>query len=195
MATENRPVSCYLPKDIEDSLTKYCTQNNITRKDKAGNIQPAMGTAIVEILETFFGDNPSKLPNFEEKIDAAIGVAFQRESTAHWLEMLRSHRIPCGPVNNFAQALADPQVVARDMVKKVRLVGGDEIPTTGVPMKFSSTNAQYFTAPPRVGDPERQGEFPDPARAGRWGRFATAGQAAALRWCRPVAPRGQSPGR
>ncbi|KAB0243979.1 hypothetical protein EZJ55_00400 [Microcystis aeruginosa EAWAG127a] len=72
MATENRPVSCYLPKDIEDSLTKYCTQNNITRKDKAGNIQPAMGTAIVEILESFFGDNPSKLPNFEEKIDAAI---------------------------------------------------------------------------------------------------------------------------
>jgi len=72
MATENRPVSCYLPKDIEDSLTEYCTQNNITRKDKAGNIQPAMGTAIVEILETFFGDSPSKLPNFEEKIDAAI---------------------------------------------------------------------------------------------------------------------------
>lgn len=72
MATENRPVSCYLPKDIEDSLTKYCTQNNITRRDKAGNIQPAMGTAIVEILESFFGDNPSKLPNFEEKIDAAI---------------------------------------------------------------------------------------------------------------------------
>jgi hypothetical protein len=31
-----------------------------------------MGTAIVEILETFFGDSPSKLPNFEEKIDAVI---------------------------------------------------------------------------------------------------------------------------
>jgi len=32
------------------------------------------------------------------------------------------------------------------------LVGGDEISTTGVPMKFSSTNAQYLTAPPRVGE-------------------------------------------
>jgi hypothetical protein len=31
-----------------------------------------MGTAIVEILETFFGDSLSKLPNFEEKIDAVI---------------------------------------------------------------------------------------------------------------------------
>lgn len=72
MATENRPVSCYLPKDIEDSLAEYCTQNKITRKDKDGNVQPAMGTAIIEILETFFGDSPSKLPNFEEKIDAVI---------------------------------------------------------------------------------------------------------------------------
>jgi len=112
------------------------------------NVYPTVDGHVV-VAE--YEKQPARLRD-KEKIDAAIGAAFQCESTAHWLEKLRSHRIPCGPVNNFAQALADPQVVARDMVKKVRLVGGDEIPTTGVPMKFSSTNAQYFTAPPRVGE-------------------------------------------
>lgn len=107
--------------------------------------------ALPELQNQDYEKQPARLRD-KEKIDAAIGMSFQQESTAYWLEQLRSHRIPCGPVNNFAQALSDPQVVARDMVKKVRLVGGDEIPTTGVPMKFSSTNAQYFTAPPRVGE-------------------------------------------
>lgn len=104
-----------------------------------------------ELQNPEYEKQPARLRD-KQKIDAAIGLAFQHESTAHWLEQLRNHRIPCGPVNNFAQALSDPQVVARDMVKKVRLVGGDEISTTGVPMKFSSTNAQYFSAPPRVGE-------------------------------------------
>lgn len=104
-----------------------------------------------ELQNQEYEKQPARLRD-KEKIDEAIGMSFQQESTAYWLEQLRSHRIPCGPVNNFAQALSDPQVVARDMVKMVRLVGGDEIPTTGVPMKFSSTNAQYFTAPPRVGE-------------------------------------------
>ena len=106
---------------------------------------------LAELQNPEYEKQPARLRD-KEKIDAAIGAALQRESTAYWLERLRSHRIPCGPVNNFAQALSDPQVVARDMVKKVRLVGGDEISTTGVPMKFSSTNAQYFSAPPRVGE-------------------------------------------
>lgn len=104
-----------------------------------------------ELQNPEYEKQPARLHD-KEKIDAAIGAAFRLKSTAYWLEQLRNHRIPCGPVNNIAQALSDPQVLARDMVKKVRLAGGDEILTTGVPMKFSSTNAQYFTAPPRVGE-------------------------------------------
>jgi crotonobetainyl-CoA:carnitine CoA-transferase CaiB-like acyl-CoA transferase len=86
------------------------------------------------------------------KIDAAIGQSFEKHSTAYWLEQLRTARIPCGPVNNFAQALQDPQVLARDMVKPLTLSTGEVIRTPGVPMKFSETNDQYFSAPPKVGE-------------------------------------------
>ena len=65
MATNKKAISAYLPTDIEEYLTKYCTEYDITRKDKSGEIKPALGTAVVEILKIFFNseDLPSPLPD------------------------------------------------------------------------------------------------------------------------------------
>jgi len=49
---------------------------------------------------------------------AALQTIFQQRSTADWLDRLRGH-VPCAPVNNMAQALADEQVLARQMVVTV----------------------------------------------------------------------------
>lgn len=54
MATENKPVMCYLSEELEQYVTQYCTEYNITRKDKDGNIKPALGTGVVDILKRFF---------------------------------------------------------------------------------------------------------------------------------------------
>ena len=51
MTTQNKAVTCYLPKDIEDFITGYCTQYGITRKDKEGHIYPSLGTGIIELLK------------------------------------------------------------------------------------------------------------------------------------------------
>jgi hypothetical protein len=60
MATENKGVMVYLPKEIEEYITEFCTENNITRKDKEGNVQAALGTGIVRFLECqMSGKNPS----------------------------------------------------------------------------------------------------------------------------------------
>lgn len=65
MATSNKAISAYLPPDLEEYLTKYCTEYDITRKDKSGEMKPSLGTAVVEILKVFFSsDNvPSPLPD------------------------------------------------------------------------------------------------------------------------------------
>jgi hypothetical protein len=65
LATNKKAISAYLSSDIEEYLTKYCTEYNITRKDKSGEIKPALGTAVVEILRIFFSDEnvPSPLPD------------------------------------------------------------------------------------------------------------------------------------
>ena len=43
---------------------------------------------------------------------------FATRTTAEWLDRLRG-RVPCAPVNDVRQALADPQVLARDMIVEV----------------------------------------------------------------------------
>jgi len=92
----------------------------------------------------------------KEKIDALIGAEMQKHPTDYWLEKLRAARIPCGPVNNFAQALSDPQVVARDMVVEVPLADGRAVRMPGNPVKLSGTPPRAWTAPPALGAHTRE---------------------------------------
>lgn len=88
----------------------------------------------------------------KEKIEAAINEAMRTESTAYWLEKLRAARIPCGPVNNFEQALGDTQVQARDMVVEVTLASGKKVRMPGNPVKLSGAGQPGFTRPPDLGE-------------------------------------------
>lgn len=90
------------------------------------------------------------------EIDALIGDELKKQPTAHWLERLRAARIPCGPVNNFAQALSDTQVVARDMVVEVPLKTGETVRMPGNPIKLSAATAMTYTCPPALGEHTRQ---------------------------------------
>ena len=96
------------------------------------------------------------------EIDALVSAALRQRPTAHWLERLREARIPCGPVNNFEQALNDAQVLARDMVVEVPLKSGATVRMPGNPIKLSGADkARAFTCPPELGENTRQvlGEF------------------------------------
>ena len=69
MATENKGVMVYLPKDIEEYITNFCTEYNITRKDKEGNIFPSLGTGVVTYLKSkMFGESPDDLLSKPSKL-------------------------------------------------------------------------------------------------------------------------------
>src|SRR5438045_1689439 len=62
-----------------------------------------------------FVDNASRVRNrtlLASRIEAITVARTRRE----WLTTLEANDIPCGPINNYAQVFADPQVVAREMV-------------------------------------------------------------------------------
>lgn len=62
MATENKGVMVYLPKEVEEYITSFCTEYSITRKDKEGNILPSLGTGIVTYLKSkMMGESPSDI--------------------------------------------------------------------------------------------------------------------------------------
>jgi hypothetical protein len=63
MATENKAVTVYLPPELEEYVSGYCLQYEVTRKNKAGELQPSLGTGIVDLLRILSATPISELPN------------------------------------------------------------------------------------------------------------------------------------
>ncbi|SPF76238.1 Acetyl-CoA:oxalate CoA-transferase [Aliiroseovarius pelagivivens] len=60
---------------------------------------------------------------------------------AHWLEILTAEGIPCTPIQNVAEAMQDPQILARNMVKHLPAPdGGKPFVAAGNPIKMSSVD-------------------------------------------------------
>jgi CoA:oxalate CoA-transferase len=79
----------------------------------------------------------------QEALRAEIAGVLRTESTEHWIRVLEGAGVPCGPVNNIAQALAHPQTAARNMVVSVDDPVTGPLKLAGNPMKLSD-----FADPP-----------------------------------------------
>lgn len=84
-------------------------------------------------------------------INSRIKERLATNTQRYWLDKLEGARIPCAPVNNFEQALNDPQVRARDMVVEVTHPTGDSVCMPGNPVKLSATPTTEYTSPPLLG--------------------------------------------
>ena len=73
------------------------------------------------------------------------------EPRAFWLERLDKEGVPAGPINNYAEALADPQTLARKMVVDLIHPGAGPIKALGVPVKLSDTPGAVDKAAPILG--------------------------------------------
>lgn len=60
MATKNKPVTAYLPQELEDALTEYCISKGLVRDYNNGEQKPQLGTAVVKILESHFFSNDQR---------------------------------------------------------------------------------------------------------------------------------------
>jgi len=56
----------------------------------------------------------------------------------HWLGLLEAAGVPCGPINDVGQVLADPQVVARNMVVTAVDPAAGALKMAGNPIKMSA---------------------------------------------------------
>ena len=61
-----------------------------------------------------FADTAARLRNRAVLI-AQIETVTLAKSKAHWLSTFTARGVPCGPINTYAEAFADPQVQARQM--------------------------------------------------------------------------------
>jgi CoA:oxalate CoA-transferase len=75
---------------------------------------------------------------------------FRERKRDEWLDLLIKADVPAGPVNNLAEALANPSVVARNMVVSVDHLG-EKIQMVGNPVKMSEIKEESFTGAPTLG--------------------------------------------
>jgi formyl-CoA transferase len=82
---------------------------------------------------------------------AEIEEVTVRKSRADWLAALEKAGVPAGPINDYAEALADPHTLARDMVVDLQHPGAGAIKALGVPVKLSDTPGAVERAAPLLG--------------------------------------------
>ncbi|MCU1719048.1 CaiB/BaiF CoA transferase family protein [Pseudomonas sp. 5P_3.1_Bac2] len=97
-----------------------------------------------------FKTQPERLAN-KVLIEGILNDVFSTQSTDYWVEKLSSVRVPCAPVNNFEQALHDPQVLHRKMVVEIEHPEGGKVNAPGNPIKLSLDNDEQYTPPPLLG--------------------------------------------
>jgi crotonobetainyl-CoA:carnitine CoA-transferase CaiB-like acyl-CoA transferase len=73
------------------------------------------------------------------------------QASAEWLARLDAAGVPCAPINDFEQALADPQVRARGIETPITLHDGATFRAIASPLRFSETPLDYPAGPPTLG--------------------------------------------
>jgi len=103
-------------------------------------------------LETdpLFATPPQRLAN-RDALQAQLEAILAEDETQPWVEKITARGVPCGPVNNIAEALTDPHLVARGYLAEV---GGRRFPKT--PLGLSSTPVEVLRGPPQIGEHTRE---------------------------------------
>jgi crotonobetainyl-CoA:carnitine CoA-transferase CaiB-like acyl-CoA transferase len=98
-----------------------------------------------------FANNASRVAH-REALAARIEAITVTQPRAHWLALLEANDIPCGPINDYAQVFADPQVLAREMVVETEHPTLGHLRTLGSPIKLSATPADVTRRAPQLGE-------------------------------------------
>ncbi|MEC7537776.1 MAG: CoA transferase, partial [Pseudomonadota bacterium] len=79
----------------------------------------------------------------------AITEVMQKDTRAHWQEVLEDGGIPNAPILHMGEVLAHPQTEALGIVQKDPAI--DDMRLVGLPMKFDGERPPYRRTPPALG--------------------------------------------
>ena len=133
-----------------------------------GTFECADGFIVIAVITDNFWQNLKRVlgcddldkPDYDQQpgrwrdrefINRRLNEILSQDGCANWLERLEAQRIPCAPVNSFERALADPQVLHRNMVVDLQHPSGKRTRGPGNPVKLSRTSGETFDAAPTLG--------------------------------------------
>jgi crotonobetainyl-CoA:carnitine CoA-transferase CaiB-like acyl-CoA transferase len=93
-----------------------------------------------------FATNAARMAN-RAALEAVMEEVFATGTTEHWVEMLEAAGVPCGPVYDYRQMFADPQVRHRELVQYARDPELGEVPHIRTPVKIGDAIRVRRVAP------------------------------------------------
>ena len=104
-----------------------------------------------------WADDPRYTTNFarlahRDSLVAAMRAVLVQRSRADWQAALQAAGIPCAPIQDFAEAFADPQVRHRGMVFEQPFAATGTLRQIANPLRFSETPVRYDRPPPALGE-------------------------------------------
>lgn len=88
------------------------------------------------VRDARFLSNADRVINWnalKDEMEAALAA----RPTQEWLKLFETEQVPCGPINNVAQMMADPQIAARNMIVTAEDPELGPIRMQGNPIKLS----------------------------------------------------------
>ena len=89
------------------------------------------------IADERFTNNPKRVVNYEP-LHEEMEIALSGKPSKEWLALLDAAGVPSGPLNNVAQVMEDPQVLARNMIIETLDPELGPIRMQGNPVKLSA---------------------------------------------------------
>ncbi len=83
-----------------------------------------------------FATNAARVARFEQTVDQ-VAALMRGRNTADWLACLRAHGVPCSPIHTLDQALAHPQVAARQLLVDSEHPALGPTRNVGMPVRFN----------------------------------------------------------
>ncbi len=96
-------------------------------------------------------DTPHARTANHAQLEPLLNEALMQRTTAEWIKEFDAIGLPCGPLNNIAQAAAMPQVKARDMLVEVDHPQIGKLPLANTPVKLSRTPGGIKGTSPALG--------------------------------------------
>jgi len=105
----------------------------------------------VDLIDDPRFDTPALRTEHHAELEPILNEAMRQKTTSEWLEEFDAIGLPCGRLNNIAQAAEQPQVVARRMLVEVEhpRIGRLKLPDT--PVKLSRTPGGIKGPSPALG--------------------------------------------
>lgn len=102
------------------------------------------------IRDARFITNSDRLAHVVE-LEEILEAEFASADATTWIRRCELASVPCGPINDFGQAMQDPHYLAREMVTEVDHPKLGRMKMVGIPTKFSKTPGSIRRAAPTFG--------------------------------------------